>query len=159
MIAKGKSEVTVTNIVAVDAATAFAIFTEEIASWWRRDRKYRFAVGLDHGVRFEDKRLLVEVDARGARHEIGRVQAWEPAARLVFDWLPRGFAEEERTEVTVSFEPVEGGTRVTLEHRGIDVLRADHPARYGLEGEAFHSMMALYWADQITRMRFHASRK
>jgi uncharacterized protein YndB with AHSA1/START domain len=152
-----KSEVTVTNVVAVDPATAFAIFTSDIDVWWRRGKRYRFAAG-EGSLRFEDRRL-VEIDASGERYELGRVLAWEPAARLAFEWRPRGFAESERTEVEVRFDAVDGGTRVTLEHRGIDALRADHPARYGLDGEAYHSMIALYWGDQINRLRFHIARR
>src|SRR5205807_9172889 len=37
--------VTVTTCVAVDPATAFTVFTEDIDRWWRRSPRYRFVDG------------------------------------------------------------------------------------------------------------------
>ena len=55
------------------------------------------------------------------------ITAWEPPARLVF-------VDHRDTEVEVRFEAIDGGTRVTLEHRGLDRLPdevAARLARYG----------------------------
>jgi hypothetical protein len=61
---------------------------------------------------------------------MGRVTVWEPAKRLAFVYrsvhLPGGL----QTEVEVRFEPVGDGTRVTLEHRGLEALPADEYARW-----------------------------
>ncbi len=47
--------------------------------------------------------------------ELGRIQVWEPGSRLVF-------TDRRGTEVEVRFEPCDGQTRVTLEHRGLERL-------------------------------------
>jgi hypothetical protein len=59
------------------------------------------------------------------------------------------FAPHESTEVEVRFEPVPGGTR----HRGWDAMPPGHPARHGLFGPAFTSMMGLWWADRLEALR------
>jgi hypothetical protein len=60
--------------------------------------------------------------------------------------------------VSLRFEPVEGGTRVTLEHRGWAAIREDHPARHGLTGTAFIAMIGLWWGELATALRTHAGK-
>ncbi|MBV1779725.1 TIGR03086 family protein [Paeniglutamicibacter sp. ABSL32-1] len=48
----------------------------------------------------------------------GRIQEIEPGKRLVFDWGWEG-SESAASTVTVTLEPVEGGTRLTLLHEGL----------------------------------------
>ena len=114
--------------VDVDPATAFRMFTEEIDDWYERG-PYSFndperAVA----IRLEGGRLL-ELYAEGEPYEMGRVTVWEPGERLVFLYrnvhLPL-----EGTEVEVRFEPKAPGTRVTLEHRGLERLPADEYATW-----------------------------
>jgi hypothetical protein len=88
-----------------------------------------------------------------SRSKIGRVLAWDPAQRLVFEWRQEGFSTADRTEVEVRFEAVSAGTRVTVEHRGWDALAADHVARHGYTGNAFTSMIGLRWSDALTALR------
>jgi len=88
--------------------------------------------------------------------ERGRVTAWEPPTRLVFEWRGDDFAPDEKTEVEVCFEASGAGTLVTLIHRGWGRIRPDHPARQGLETVAFIRMMALWWGEQLTSLREHA---
>ena len=57
----------------------------------------------------------------------GRITAWEPGARLVF-------VDHRDTEVEVRFEAIASGTRVTLEHRGLDRLPDDVAARLARYG-------------------------
>ena len=75
--------------------------------------------------------------------EVGKIHVWEPAARLVFDFRVLAFEPGENTVVDVRFESDPGGTRVTVEHRGWDEIRADHPARHALGGGAFDAMMEM----------------
>jgi hypothetical protein len=148
--------------VAVDPASALQVFTHEVDLWWKRGPKHRFGRGRDGRLRFEPHvggRLMEVFDeARGDVYEIGRVRVWEPGARLVFEFRALAFVPGESTEVEVRFEPVESGTRVTLEHRGWGRLRADHPARHGLEGEAFGSMIGLWWAELLQSLGRRARR-
>jgi mannose-6-phosphate isomerase-like protein (cupin superfamily) len=118
--------------VAVNPATAFAIFTEEIGQWWRAGPINWYDSSRAVGTRFEPgvggRWLEVYDDAAGDALEIGRVLVWEPGARLVLLYRDGGH-ELDGTEVEVRFEAIEGGTRVTLEHRGWEKLRADIAAQ------------------------------
>lgn len=92
--------------VAVDPPTAFEVFTEEVAAWWRSSESVRFETGVGGRV--------LALTASGAEPvEIGRILVWEPGPRLAFSY--RG-----ETEVEVRFEPSDAGTRVVVEHRGFD---------------------------------------
>ena len=57
--------------------------------------------------------------------EVGRVVSWKPGERVVLQWHQADWKTEELTEVEVRLEPVDGGTRVTLEHRGWGGLIGD----------------------------------
>jgi uncharacterized protein YndB with AHSA1/START domain len=149
----------VTTFVAVSPEDAFEVFTEEIDSWWRRGPRFRHGPGEDSELCFErdaQGRRLVERLAQGV-HELGRVLAWEPGRRLVFEWRARNFEPGECTEVELRFEAQGDGTRVTLEHRGWDKIRGDHPARHGKQGRAFGAMLGSYWADLVTAYRLFAN--
>ncbi len=156
--------VRVTTFVRVDAQTAFAVFTNETDLWWRQGPRFRFG-GRERGVlQFEagpGGRLFERFsDAPTPRtYEVGKVLAWEPGAHLRFEWRGTNFAADEKTEVDVRFEPAEGGTRVTLEHRGWEQLRADHPVRHGLTGPAFSWVFGLGWAALMTSWREHSDGK
>ena len=148
--------VTATTVVAVDPSTAFHFFTDEIDLWWRRDPRHRFATEAPSVIRIEPGvggRLLEASDkAGGVAFEIGRVLVWEPPARLVLEWRRGDFHPGDRTEVEVHFESIAQGTRVTVVHRGWDSLPADHPARHGLSGRAFVSMLGLWWAELLVAL-------
>jgi hypothetical protein len=105
-----------TVLVDVDPDTAFEVFTVETSAWYR------------HGtLRFDGERVV------GDKGEVGRITVWEPGHRLVF-------LDHLGTEVDVRFEPVDGQTRVVLEHRGLDRLDpavAESVAQYGWRRLAF----------------------
>lgn len=154
-------EAVVSISVAVDPETAFQIFTEEIDQWWRRGRRYRIgkAGGVIHLEPRVGGRLFESFDSgdRTRVVETGRVTAWEPPARLVFEWRAVNFAPDERTEVEVLFAPAASGTQVTVRHRGWSAIRPDHPARHDLPVPAFIRMMGLWWGDLMTSMRERAA--
>ncbi len=119
--------VTTTIEVAVDPATAFAIFTEEIDRWWRPG-----AINWNHsdravGIRIEPgvggRWLELEADSEDG-FECGRITAWEPGERFVLEYRDAGHTIDG-TEVEVRFDPVADGTRVTLEHRGWEAVAAE----------------------------------
>lgn len=143
--------------LAVDPATAFATFTEDVDLWWARGRKNRFRAPWVGIMRFEPgpHGRLIEVydDETGDHYEVGRITAWEPGHRLAFTWRIPNFAPDEITHVSVTFEPIAEGTRVTLEHAGWEALRPDHPARHGLTGTAFRMMRSGWWADHFVAIK------
>jgi hypothetical protein len=147
----------VITYVEVSPRDAFEVFTDEVDLWWRRGPRFRSG-GPDSELCFErdeNGRRLIERGRDGV-FEIGRVQVWEPGKRLLLEYRLRNFAPNERTEVEVRFEEFGEGTRVVLEHRGWEALRGDHPARHGLDGEAFSSMIGLHWGDVISGFRQYA---
>jgi uncharacterized protein YndB with AHSA1/START domain len=112
--------------VAVQPATAFQVFTEEIGAWYRGGPYSWNDPARAVGIRFEPGvgGRWIEVWDRetGEGMELGRITVWEPARRLVVSFRAFDLPPEPRTEIEVTFEPVAGGTKVTLEHRGLDLL-------------------------------------
>lgn len=100
-------------------------------------------------------RLFESFESEGTQHiiEVGRVRVWEPPRHLAFSWRNANFAPHEQTEVEIQFEPTASGTLVTVTHRGLSALRADHPARHGLQGAEFCRMIGLWWGEQMSSLR------
>lgn len=155
-------QVRVSVLVELPLEETFRVFTEEIDLWWRRGPRYR-ASGSSRGVVHLEARLggrlyeSIEAEADMRVVETGRITAWEPPARVVFDWRASNFAPDETTEVEVTFEASRSGTLVTVVHRGWSAIRPDHPARHGLEVVAFVRMLGLWWGDLATALRLHAT--
>lgn len=103
----------------------FALFTEEIGLWWRRDTPYWNDRGRGLTIRIEPGvgGRFVEVHdlETGAGFEVGRVTAWEPGQRLAMTWTQVGWPPGAATHVEVTFEPAgAGATLVRLEHTGFE---------------------------------------
>jgi hypothetical protein len=64
--------------VAVDPPTAFEVFTEEVAAWWRASESVRFEPGVGGRV------LALAGEPEMPPTEVGRVLVWEPGPRLAF---------------------------------------------------------------------------
>ena len=141
----------VATTVKLDPAAAFALFTDEVDLWWQRGPVYRSKAKLGSRMCFEPGvgGKLVEIDERGGRFEFGQVLVWQPGERLVLEWRGPNFRPGERTEVEVSFRAVAAGTRVTIEHRGWQAIRPDHPARHGLDPVTFLRMLGGWWQAQL----------
>ncbi len=144
--------------VAVPPALAFEIFTTEIDLWWRRGPARRSAAGEQALIAIEPREggRVFEQHGDTLVHEIGRVLAWEPPQRLVFEWRASNFAPVERTEVEVLFEAVPEGTRVTVTHTGWAALRPDHPVRHGQPVPAFVAGRGRWWGALLTAYRLRA---
>ncbi len=151
--------VTVSIEVAANPHLAFEVFTSQIDTWWLRGPKHRFRPPWDGTLTFEPGPTgrLMETYADGTTFVIGRVAHWSPGKRLVLTWRLPSFAEAETTEVEVRFDAIDTGTRVSVEHRGWQQLRADHPARHGEAGRAYEYMKASLWADNLSALRRHIS--
>ena len=146
--------------VAVDPATAFRVFTDDIGAWWIGGPRYGFQPSRRGVMRFEPGvgGRLVETYEDGEVYEVGRVLVWEPGQRLVFQWRGTNFADDQVTEVEVRFRARDGGTRVTVEHRGWEVLPPDHPARHGLDHGPFLRLMGQSWTELLEAAKARAER-
>ncbi len=109
---------------------AFRVFTEGIGSWWPlqthsvgEDRAQTCVLEGRVGGRFFERQ------EGGAEEVWGTVTAWEPPQRLAFTWHP-GRDESTAQEVVLRFTPVDGGTRVELEHKGWEKLGEKAAAAY-----------------------------
>jgi uncharacterized protein YndB with AHSA1/START domain len=144
--------------VAVPPSRAFHIFTADIDQWWQRGMKSRQSASSSSLLHIAPRvggRLFESFESEGTQHiiEVGRVRVWEPPRHLAFSWRNANFAPHEQTEVEIQFEPTASGTLVTVTHRGLSALRADHPARHGLQGAEFCRMIGLWWGEQMSSLR------
>ncbi|SCL23561.1 Uncharacterized conserved protein YndB, AHSA1/START domain [Micromonospora rhizosphaerae] len=111
--------------VAATPEHAYEVFTTGIDRWWIRSH---------HLLPGELKRVGLEPRVGGAVYEEsesgetctwGRVLTWDPPHTFAFSWLigPEWqvpAADAAGSRVTVTFTPVEGGTRVDLVHDRLD---------------------------------------
>src|ERR1700736_536038 len=99
--------------VAVDPATAFIAFTEELDLWWVRGPINYFDAARAVGMRCEPgvggRLLEVYDEATGEGRELGRITVWEPAGHLAWK------SSVEDVEIDVRFVPIAAGTQVTVE--------------------------------------------
>lgn len=58
----------------------------------------------------------------------------------------------------VLFEPVDGATRVVVEHFGWDGLPQEHAARHGFPLFAFQQRLAEWWQDLLATLGEQAER-
>lgn len=162
VVPKAGDQARASVLVAVPRESAFRIFTEEIDQWWRRGLKYRVA-GRRRGIVHLEPRLhgrlfeSFDVDAGTKVVETGRVVTWDPPSRIVLEWRNVNFAPDEKTEVEVRFDAEGEQTRVTITHRGWSDIRADHPARHGLDVAPFIRSIGLWWGELLTSLREHAA--
>lgn len=115
--------IVVTVTVGCDVATAFELWTKEVASWFPVQRH---SLGHDEvvDVQFEEHvgGRLYEIWRDGSERTWAEIERWEPPHAFVLAWHP-GYDAEQATHVEVSFVPLpDGGTDVRLEHRDWDRL-------------------------------------
>ena len=98
--------------VAVDPATAFKIFTEEVNCWWLQGPINFHDSTRAYEMRIEPRlggRVLEVYDLNtGDGLELGTITEWEPGAR--FAWK----SAIDDVDTQVLFEPSGSGTRVTV---------------------------------------------
>ncbi len=117
---------------------AFEIFMTRMGEWWPRGMTIGAKPHVAVKIEPPDGRWY-EVDEDGVECDWGRVLSWDPPRRAVLAWQigpDFKFDPALATEVEVTFEPrPEGGTTVTLEHRGLERLgAAADRARTSLDG-------------------------
>lgn len=103
---------------------AFAVFAGRMGEWWHKD--HSIAAGTtqaDVVIEPSAGGRWYEKGADGSEYQWGRVISYDPPRRLVLAWqLTREFVFDPNFETTVevNFEEIDGGTRVTFEHRDLE---------------------------------------
>jgi uncharacterized protein YndB with AHSA1/START domain len=149
------SRVLVALRVAVTPERAFAAFTDEIGAWWRPNELFQLTPAGPGVMAFEPGPggRLVERHADGDEYEVGLITLWDPPGELAFQWRPASFSPDQVTEVHVSFEPLEGETRVVVEHTGWDTIAPKHVARHGFPLQIFLRREAEWWQALLRSLR------
>lgn len=154
MVMTGAAVIVSLRIKATPQET-FEVFTREIGLWWKPDQLFQLTPAGDGVLRFEsgeDGRLVTDLP-NGHTFEIGRITAWRPGEELAFDWRQATFGPDQKTHVTVTFEPVgEGETRVSVEHRGWESVPADHVAKHGFPERILLMRQAEHWRALLAAM-------
>jgi uncharacterized protein YndB with AHSA1/START domain len=104
---------TKTIVLKCDPARAFALVTEHAGQWWPADRRHTDDNAST--IRMESTGRFFERAIDGTEVELGTVRAFDPPHRVSLDWFP-GTGPDAPPRVDIVFEPVDGGTRVTIEH-------------------------------------------
>jgi SAM-dependent methyltransferase len=90
--------------VPIDPPAAFAALTDDLPAALAR-----------HGLHLTPGPGAVLTE--GAT-EVARVVAWEPPSLVALDWRAAPWQTDEVSRLEIRCEAVEGGTRITIEHRG-----------------------------------------
>ena len=102
-----------TVLLSCSPGRAFALFTEHAGEWWPAGRRHSSDPAST--IRVEATGRFFERASDGTEIDLGVVRVYTPPRRLVLDWYP-GTGPQQPTRVEVTFEAVEGGTRVTVAH-------------------------------------------
>ena len=142
-----------TILVPTDPARAFKVFTAGLGSWWPKSHSIGESAAVDFVMEPKAGGRWYEIGADGTECETGRVLEYDPPSRLLLAWhLDGDWAydpdPENSSEIEVRFSPEGDGTRVVLEHRGLERHRtgADE-MRTSINGEGgWGSLLELYAA-------------
>jgi uncharacterized protein YndB with AHSA1/START domain len=150
-----RSRVLVSSRIGASPERVFRAFTEDIAQWWQDSPLFRFTPGRPGTLHFVPgpRGRLVESKSGGREFVVGEVREWDPPHRLVLSWRESSFDEDQETELHVRFDPVEHGTRVTVEHYGWNGIPVDHVARHGFELTLFQRRFAEWMQAQLGELR------
>jgi len=118
----------VTKSIVVDAplGRAFAVFTQDMASWWPPEHHIIEAPLASMVFEAREGGRVYDVGTDGSECQWARVLAYDPPNRVVFSWdISLQWQIEtdpaKTSEVEVRFVPEgEHRTRVELEHRHLD---------------------------------------
>lgn len=112
---------------------AFALFTEQMGTWWPMET--HSIGGAQAAVIFEPRQggRVYEREANGRINDWATVVSYEPPHRFVLEWKV-GTDQPPYTEVEARFTAAGAATSVELEHRGWERLapqqRRDRAASY-----------------------------
>jgi uncharacterized protein YndB with AHSA1/START domain len=134
---------------------AFEVFASGIGRWWPKTHKTGQA-DLERPV-IEPRAggRWYELGVDGSECEVGKVDVWDPPARLVLIWqLTAEFKFDPNlvTEVEVQFTPEGSGTRVDLEHRNLERLGETAEAlRQAIDAPGGWSGLLALFAEEAAR--------
>ena len=94
--------------VPLESSSAFDTLVDELGAALAR-HGLRFVAGPTGGI------------IQGS-NQPGRVTRWEHGRRIRLEWRAASWQPDDASEIDVRFEPIDGGTRITMEHRGWDRL-------------------------------------
>lgn len=89
--------------LALEPPKAFDVLLEELAA-----ALARMGIGFKPGANGR---------VTQGEFEAGRIVSWKPGKKILLQWRQAEWEPDEITEVELQFQPINGGTRVTLEHR------------------------------------------
>ena len=160
MTHQGGSRVLVSTRIDAAPDRVFRAFTDEIGRWWQPNSLFRLTKGQPGSLTFVpgDGGRLVETKPDGTEFVVGEVRVWDPPHRVVLSWREESFDEDQETELHVRFDPLEHGTRVTVEHFGWDGIPVDHVARHGFELMEFQRRFAEWFQALLAGLRVVAER-
>jgi hypothetical protein len=109
------------------AAHAFATWTERFGQWWPPG--HRTSGDPEATVHLEPRLggRIFERATDGREIDWGEVTEWDPPRRLGYLWHIRR-PREAATDVLVSFEDTEAGSRVRIEHSAWERLGDEGPS-------------------------------
>ncbi|MDF0596181.1 SRPBCC domain-containing protein [Psychromarinibacter halotolerans] len=112
-----------TVTVPLDPKRAFRLFTEEMSDWWPLDSH---SLSAQDGTPARSVTVtptkggpVFETKPDGTTAPWGRVTEWSPGKRFAMSWHV-GQPEQNASHVSVSFDVVADGTKVTLVHDNWD---------------------------------------
>lgn len=147
------TDVTVRKTIVVDVPQerAFAVFTDQIGSWWPLETKsIGSAKAQTATIEPHPGGRWFERGIDGSECDWGRVLAYEPPERVVLNWQISAdwrYDPQINTEVEVRFSAEsEERTRVELEHRGLREA-------YGEQAEQMQGIFdsPMGWGDILER--------
>ncbi len=127
---------------------AFDLFTKQIGRWWPVD-SHSISAGsgtLPQDLTLEPKQggKIIETDTKGDPHPWGHITHWSEGARVDINWYV-GRDVSQATQISVTFTPIDTGTRVDLTHSGF--------AAHGETARASHDSYDMGW-DHVLGQRF-----
>jgi uncharacterized protein YndB with AHSA1/START domain len=119
-------------IVKAPPERAFELFVGAMGDWWPKGRTVGQTPHAEIVIERRPGGRWYERSHDGVETDWGTVLDVSPPGRLLLAWqLDASFRYDPAltTEVELTFEPLDGGTRVTLEHRDLERF-GDSAARF-----------------------------
>jgi uncharacterized protein YndB with AHSA1/START domain len=143
--------VTHSVLVPLQAEAAFELFTDRFGEWWPKDSHHILDSPSDAVLESREGGRWYERSEDGEECDWGSVLEFDRPNRILLAWqlTPEWKFDPDparRTEVEVTFNAEDDGTRVTLEHRGFEVHgEAGAAMRESVSGEGgWRQLMELY---------------